>query len=515
MPGHSRFSSAVAAPHKRSRFQAKPKPKPRRRVVLSDGEDASDSFGEEPPVTRRQPDRASRARVRRTPPTRKRKRLVRGTTRRAQNYAESELSASEEDDEDEEDEDEDEDEEEDEDDDCIVLDDDDVSPPRKRRKTSRPPAKPLPQPMDEAQEVARKRLLFASMCKLFPDRAGWCAALAGITGQEEAVGALAEALALVPARIAISPVSTLCLAGGSGVGKTTALEGVLRTLGVHGTPSHVHDDGTQYMDDGAVNNISGAGDGFTNCDSQLVLMRRLARADAHARERAGIAVLTFDEVDKAHPKVLTALMDLASSGRYGGRGEGGTFEALLIVFVSNWGAVQFAAAARAEDEAAAAGEEATPLTLDRMVEMAREDMRIPRDPKHPVLQGFHIARLGKVVPFRCMDKRRAAAGVVHQLRVAADAMAVVTGIRVVCECPDMRAWVEAAVNYDYGFRDAVDRVKNLVAVVVTSASRRGVAVGANVVVRAAPDAGVLPTHGRGRGACCQSGLDGWAVCVEG
>ena len=122
----------------------------------------------------------------------------------------------------------------------------------------------------------------------------------------------------------------LFFAGPTGVGKTE-LAKTLTELMFGDERAYIRFDMSEFAEEHADARLLGAPPGLRR-------LRRRRRADQrHAREARSRVVL-FDEIEKAHPRILDKFLQILDDGRLtDGRGETVYFSEAIIVFTSNLG----------------------------------------------------------------------------------------------------------------------------------------------------------------------------------
>jgi ATP-dependent Clp protease ATP-binding subunit ClpC len=147
-----------------------------------------------------------------------------------------------------------------------------------------------------------------------------------IVGQERAVRAVAEALAVVKSSLAseAKPIATFLFVGPTGVGKTE----VARALGLYlfGRESALtRFDMSEYGDPFAGDRL------VRGNDREDGLLTRAVR-------RAPFSVILLDEIEKAHPSVFDVLLSVLGEGRLSdARGRLAHFHNCIVVMTSNVG----------------------------------------------------------------------------------------------------------------------------------------------------------------------------------
>jgi ATP-dependent Clp protease ATP-binding subunit ClpA len=152
-----------------------------------------------------------------------------------------------------------------------------------------------------------------------------------IIGQDEAV--LAVSRAVKTARVGLKdpkrPIGSFLFLGPTGVGKTELAKALAEFL-FGSEDALLEIDMSEYMDDGSVNKLIGAPPGYIGYEGGGQLTDRL-------RNQPYIVVL-FDEVEKAHQRIMDILLQVLESGRLtDGQGRVAQFSESLIILTSNLG----------------------------------------------------------------------------------------------------------------------------------------------------------------------------------
>ncbi|MEO0480346.1 MAG: ATP-dependent chaperone ClpB [Planctomycetota bacterium] len=152
-----------------------------------------------------------------------------------------------------------------------------------------------------------------------------------VVGQDEAVDTVADAI--VRARAGIQdpnqPIGSFLFLGPTGVGKTELAKTLAETL--FDSEEHiVRIDMSEYMEKHAVSRLIGAPPGYVGYEEGGQL--------TEAVRRRPYSVVLFDEIEKAHPDVFNALLQLLDDGRLtDSQGRTVDFRNTVVVMTSNIG----------------------------------------------------------------------------------------------------------------------------------------------------------------------------------
>jgi ATP-dependent Clp protease ATP-binding subunit ClpB len=152
-----------------------------------------------------------------------------------------------------------------------------------------------------------------------------------VIGQDEALNALARAVRR--ARLGFKdpkrPVGSFLFLGGSGVGKTESARALAEFL--FGDESQmIRLDMSEYADRHTVARMIGAPPGYVGYEEGGQLTEAVRRRPE--------SLVLFDEVEKAHPDVLTILLQVLEDGRLtDGKGRTVDFRQTVIIMTSNVG----------------------------------------------------------------------------------------------------------------------------------------------------------------------------------
>ncbi|WP_234027942.1 ATP-dependent Clp protease ATP-binding subunit [Pseudonocardia dioxanivorans] len=194
-----------------------------------------------------------------------------------------------------------------------------------------------------------------------------------IVGQDEAVGIVADAVRAGRAGLAHPgrPVGSFLFLGTTGVGKTELARTLADAL-FGGEDALLRFDMSEYTDRASAYRLVGAPPGHAGFDEPGQL--------TEAVRRTPYAVVLIDEVEKAHPDVVSTLLQVLDAGRLtDSHGRTVDFTRTVVVLTSNLGAPPLLAAAG-------------PATRDTLLAAARAHFR----PEF-------LNRVDDVVAFRSLD----------------------------------------------------------------------------------------------------------------
>ncbi|MBC7371072.1 MAG: AAA family ATPase, partial [Bdellovibrionaceae bacterium] len=154
-----------------------------------------------------------------------------------------------------------------------------------------------------------------------------------IYGQDEAIDRLVASIKL--ARSGLSrpdkPIGSYLFTGPTGVGKTEVCKQLAHVLGIH----FHRFDMSEYMEKHSVARLVGAPPGYVGYEDGGLL--------TEAVNKNPYSVLLLDEIEKAHPDVTNALLQVMDAGRMtDAHGRVADFKNTIFVMTSNAGAVDVA-----------------------------------------------------------------------------------------------------------------------------------------------------------------------------
>ncbi len=153
-----------------------------------------------------------------------------------------------------------------------------------------------------------------------------------VIGQDDAILALARAVK--SARVGLKdpkrPIGSFLFLGPSGVGKSELAKALAEFM--FGSENNlVALDMSEYQKDDTINRLIGSPPGYVGFESGGQLTERIIKSP--------YAVVLFDEVEKAHPRILDILLQVMEEGRLtDGQGRVANFSETVILLTSNLGA---------------------------------------------------------------------------------------------------------------------------------------------------------------------------------
>ena len=153
-----------------------------------------------------------------------------------------------------------------------------------------------------------------------------------VVGQDEAINAVSKAIrrARVGLQDSKRPIGSFLFMGPTGVGKTELSKAIAEAL-FDDENNIIRIDMSEYMESHTVSKLIGAPPGYVGFDDGGQLTEQVRRKP--------YSVVLFDEIEKAHPEVLNALLQILDDGRLtDGKGRTVSFKNTVIIMTSNIGA---------------------------------------------------------------------------------------------------------------------------------------------------------------------------------
>ncbi len=150
-----------------------------------------------------------------------------------------------------------------------------------------------------------------------------------IYGQDEAIDRLVTSIKLARSGLtrADKPIGSFMFAGPTGVGKTEVCKQLAQILGVH----FHRFDMSEYMEKHSVARLVGAPPGYVGYEEGGLLTEAVTKNP--------YAILLLDEIEKAHPDITHALLQVMDAGRMtDAQGRVADFKNVILVMTTNAGA---------------------------------------------------------------------------------------------------------------------------------------------------------------------------------
>ncbi len=210
-----------------------------------------------------------------------------------------------------------------------------------------------------------ERLRYASMVEHIKER---------LIGQDEAV--LAVSRAIKTARVGLKdpkrPIGAFLFLGPTGVGKTELAKALAEFM-FGSEDAMLPLDMSEFKDESSLNRLIGSPSGYVDSEAGGQLTERV-------RQQPYIIVL-FDEVEKAHPRIMDILLQVIEEGRLtDGRGNPTSFSESVVILTSNLGAEYLA----------------VPVITDEIREEAMQEVRTWFRPEF-------LNRLDEVIMFNALS----------------------------------------------------------------------------------------------------------------
>ncbi|HOR14050.1 MAG TPA: AAA family ATPase, partial [Clostridia bacterium] len=161
-----------------------------------------------------------------------------------------------------------------------------------------------------------------------------------VIGQDDAVSAVARAIRRARAGLKDPkrPIGSYIFLGPTGVGKTELSKALAETM-FGDENAMVRLDMSEYMEAHSVSKLTGSPPGYVGYDDGGQLTEKVRRKP--------YSVVLFDEIEKAHPDVFNALLQILEDGRLtDSKGRVVDFKNTILIMTSNVGAGKLSKAGR-------------------------------------------------------------------------------------------------------------------------------------------------------------------------
>jgi ATP-dependent Clp protease ATP-binding subunit ClpC len=212
-----------------------------------------------------------------------------------------------------------------------------------------------------------------------------------VIGQDEAVAAVAKAIRRSRAGLkdARRPIGSFLFLGPTGVGKTE-LAKTLSAKIFGSEEAMIRLDMSEYMEPHTVSRLFGSPPGYVGYDDAGQLTEQVRRRP--------YSVILLDEIEKAHPQVFNALLQVLDDGRLtDGQGRTVDFKNTVVIMTSNVGSSELKRGASIGFLTGNAGEAGKDTEHDEMSKRVLESLRRSFRPEF-------LNRVDQIVVFRSLAR---------------------------------------------------------------------------------------------------------------
>ena len=249
-----------------------------------------------------------------------------------------------------------------------------------------------------------------------------------VIGQDEAVREVVDCVLRSKAGLSRSnqPTGSFLFLGPTGVGKTSLAKALFSEL-YDGDERHlVRIDMSEYTEPHSVSRLVGAPPGYVGFDEGGLL--------TEAVRRRPYTVVLFDEVEKAHPRVLTLLLQLLDEGRLtDSHGRTVDFTNTVVILTSNIGA-------------------------DALLELTEDDEQKKSEAHDVVMRRVRshfppelLNRLSAIVMFNSLGTKQLEK-ICHKTMIGVKRRLATQGVRVILESSGAKAILDASYDHAFGAR---------------------------------------------------------------
>ncbi len=211
-----------------------------------------------------------------------------------------------------------------------------------------------------------------------------------VIGQNEAVSAVARAIRRARAGLKDPkrPIGSYIFLGPTGVGKTELAKALAEAM-FGDENAMVRLDMSEYMESHSVSKLTGSPPGYVGYDDGGQLTEKVRRKP--------YAVILFDEIEKAHPDVFNALLQILEDGRLtDSKGRTVDFKNTILIMTSNVGANRLYKSARL---GFGADDNASISNYERMKDTMLEELKRAFRPEF-------LNRVDEIILFHSLEKEQ-------------------------------------------------------------------------------------------------------------